>query len=294
MPTTELAARMTAAYFADTDGLGLGRPDPEPLATETIAGILELIEELIDSGHAYAVGRRRLLLGPQLTRDTASSRTATSSEMDQGEEAGRRAASETRSTSPSGRPTRRARTPPGTRRGGRGGRAGTSSARRWPRSCWGSTSRSTAAARPDLPPSRERGRPDRGGARRAARPDLDAQRDGRARRARRCRSRSATSSSCGGARALRPGGAADVLLRRPLPPADGVRRGPPGRGGAPARPGSAKPRAAWCRAQPEWSARCGSASSTLWPTTSTRRGPWRWWPSGRARPTAAARDRRRG
>ena len=29
---------MTAAYVADTDGLGLGRPDAEPLASETIDG----------------------------------------------------------------------------------------------------------------------------------------------------------------------------------------------------------------------------------------------------------------
>ena len=29
---------MTAAYVADTDRLGLGRPDHEPLASETIEG----------------------------------------------------------------------------------------------------------------------------------------------------------------------------------------------------------------------------------------------------------------
>src|SRR5512142_1300282 len=33
----ELAREMTAAYKADTEGLGLGRPDEEPLASETIA-----------------------------------------------------------------------------------------------------------------------------------------------------------------------------------------------------------------------------------------------------------------
>jgi cysteinyl-tRNA synthetase len=45
---------MTAAYIADTDALGLGRPDHEPLASQTIAPMLELIERLIDGGHAYA------------------------------------------------------------------------------------------------------------------------------------------------------------------------------------------------------------------------------------------------
>src|SRR5947209_16249652 len=44
---------MTAAYIADTDGLRLGRPDSEPLASETIPEIVALIEELIERGHAY-------------------------------------------------------------------------------------------------------------------------------------------------------------------------------------------------------------------------------------------------
>jgi cysteinyl-tRNA synthetase len=50
-----LAREMTAAYVADTDGLGLGRPDHEPLASETIDEIVALIQALIDRGHAYAV-----------------------------------------------------------------------------------------------------------------------------------------------------------------------------------------------------------------------------------------------
>jgi cysteinyl-tRNA synthetase len=53
--SAQLAREMTAAYVADTDGLGLGRPDQEPLASETIAGIVSLIERLIGTGHAYAV-----------------------------------------------------------------------------------------------------------------------------------------------------------------------------------------------------------------------------------------------
>lgn len=54
--SAEFAARMTRAYFEDTDRLGLGRPDAEPLATETIAGIVALIAELVESGHAYESG----------------------------------------------------------------------------------------------------------------------------------------------------------------------------------------------------------------------------------------------
>ncbi|MEX2106328.1 MAG: cysteine--tRNA ligase [Solirubrobacterales bacterium] len=52
-PSAEFAAGMTRAYFEDTDRLGLGRPDAEPLATETIAGIVALIADLVESGHAY-------------------------------------------------------------------------------------------------------------------------------------------------------------------------------------------------------------------------------------------------
>jgi cysteinyl-tRNA synthetase len=55
-PSGRFAARMTAAYFEDTDRLGLGRPDAEPLASETIGGIVSLIGELIESGHAYQAG----------------------------------------------------------------------------------------------------------------------------------------------------------------------------------------------------------------------------------------------
>jgi cysteinyl-tRNA synthetase len=49
----QLAREMTARYIADTDALGLGRPDFEPRATETITEIIDLIQSLIDRGHAY-------------------------------------------------------------------------------------------------------------------------------------------------------------------------------------------------------------------------------------------------
>jgi len=51
-----LAGEMTAAYVEDTDRLGLGRPDFEPLASETVGAIVELIGALIESGHAYEAG----------------------------------------------------------------------------------------------------------------------------------------------------------------------------------------------------------------------------------------------
>jgi cysteinyl-tRNA synthetase len=49
-----LAREMTERYRADTDRLALGRPDSEPLASETLAEIVALIESLIEAGHAYA------------------------------------------------------------------------------------------------------------------------------------------------------------------------------------------------------------------------------------------------
>jgi cysteinyl-tRNA synthetase len=53
-PSGELAEEMTVLYREDTDRLGLGRPDHEPLASETIGLMVEYIQTLIDRGHAYA------------------------------------------------------------------------------------------------------------------------------------------------------------------------------------------------------------------------------------------------
>src|SRR2546423_7673208 len=54
--SAQLAREMTTAYITDTDQLGLGRPDHEPLASDTIGPIIELIERLVQRGHAYASG----------------------------------------------------------------------------------------------------------------------------------------------------------------------------------------------------------------------------------------------
>src|SRR5215212_1511087 len=54
-PSSELAAEMTQHYLDDTERLGIRRPDHEPRATLMVAEIVELIGELIDRGHAYAV-----------------------------------------------------------------------------------------------------------------------------------------------------------------------------------------------------------------------------------------------
>jgi len=49
----DLAAWATAWFLEDTDDLGLGRPDVEPRASETIPEIVALIEELLERDLAY-------------------------------------------------------------------------------------------------------------------------------------------------------------------------------------------------------------------------------------------------
>jgi cysteinyl-tRNA synthetase len=86
-PSAEFAAEMSGAYLGDTDRLGVGRPDAEPLASQTIGQIVALIEALIESGHAYESGgdvyfrvRSFDAYGKLSNRDPE--------DMDQGEEAG--------------------------------------------------------------------------------------------------------------------------------------------------------------------------------------------------------------
>src|SRR5438552_4353691 len=54
--SAELAENASRWYVEDTDKLGLGRPDLEPKATESIPEIVAMIDELVATGHAYAAG----------------------------------------------------------------------------------------------------------------------------------------------------------------------------------------------------------------------------------------------
>ena len=78
---------MTRAYFEDTGRLGLGRPDAEPLATETIGGIVALIADLIEGGHAYESGGDVYFRVRSFDAYGKLSNRRTE-DMDQGEEAG--------------------------------------------------------------------------------------------------------------------------------------------------------------------------------------------------------------
>ena len=53
VPSRELSEHATEWFFEDTDDLGLGRPDIEPRATETIPEIIAFIEKLVERDHAY-------------------------------------------------------------------------------------------------------------------------------------------------------------------------------------------------------------------------------------------------
>jgi cysteinyl-tRNA synthetase len=52
----ELAQKFTAQYFADMDRLNVRRADVYPRATEEIPKIIEVVQGLIDRGHAYESG----------------------------------------------------------------------------------------------------------------------------------------------------------------------------------------------------------------------------------------------
>jgi cysteinyl-tRNA synthetase len=54
--SARLAADASGWYVDDTSDLGLGRPDHEPKATESIPEIVAMIEQLVGTGHAYPAG----------------------------------------------------------------------------------------------------------------------------------------------------------------------------------------------------------------------------------------------
>ena len=53
IPITELTDTYTEAYHRDMNALGVRRPTLEPKATESLEAMFDLIEKLIDTGHAY-------------------------------------------------------------------------------------------------------------------------------------------------------------------------------------------------------------------------------------------------
>ena len=70
IPSRELSERATAWFFEDTDALGLGRPDLEPRATETIPEIIAFIEALVGRGRRLRREWRCLLPGRATSPNT--------------------------------------------------------------------------------------------------------------------------------------------------------------------------------------------------------------------------------
>jgi len=56
IPSAELAEQATQWYIEDTDRLGIGRPDEEPRATQSVPAMVTMIEELIGRDLAYEAG----------------------------------------------------------------------------------------------------------------------------------------------------------------------------------------------------------------------------------------------
>lgn len=81
------AEEMTAAYIGDTDRIGVGRPDAEPLASETVEGIVALIAELVEAGHAYESGGD-VYYRVRSFGDYGKLSNRRPEDMDQGEDAG--------------------------------------------------------------------------------------------------------------------------------------------------------------------------------------------------------------
>jgi cysteinyl-tRNA synthetase len=94
-PSAEFAEEMKEAYFEDTDRLGVGRPVSEPLASETVEGIVALIAELVDSGHAYEAGGD-VYFRVRSFDSYGKLSNRRPEDMDQGEDAGSASLKETR------------------------------------------------------------------------------------------------------------------------------------------------------------------------------------------------------
>jgi cysteinyl-tRNA synthetase len=55
VPASEVAARYTQAFLKAMSDLGAKKPSAQPRATETIPGMIAMVERLIERGHAYVV-----------------------------------------------------------------------------------------------------------------------------------------------------------------------------------------------------------------------------------------------
>ena len=126
--------RYTDSFHERLEMLGVGLPDVEPRATEHIPEMISLIEELIEKGHAYAPSEANGDVYYDVESFPSYGKLSHQRPEEMREtEKGQTGFKKSPWTSPCGRRRSRA-SPRGRARGGRGARAGTSSARRWSRS----------------------------------------------------------------------------------------------------------------------------------------------------------------
>src|SRR3546814_153517 len=64
VPISTITDRFAAAYREDMAALGVASPDLEPAATAHIAQIIAMIQDLAETGHAYAADSHVLFSGP--------------------------------------------------------------------------------------------------------------------------------------------------------------------------------------------------------------------------------------
>ncbi len=126
----EFAERFIAAEREDMASLGVQAPDVDPKATEHVSEMIDLIGRLVAGGHAYPV-EGDVYFAIRSFPPTVGSPGRISTSCSPALASRSTSASAIRAISPSGRARNRA-SPRGRVRGARDGRAGTSSARRWP------------------------------------------------------------------------------------------------------------------------------------------------------------------
>ena len=65
----EVAQRFEAEYLKDAAGLNCKKPTVQPRATEHIQQILDIVKDLIDSGHAYVARGRTAMCNFRVKSD---------------------------------------------------------------------------------------------------------------------------------------------------------------------------------------------------------------------------------
>ena len=140
-----LTARYLAAFHEDMRALGVAPPDVEPRVTEHLPQIVALIERLIAAGHAYEAEGHVLFSVPSFAEYGQLSGRDPDDML-----AGARVEVAPYKRDPGDfvlwKPSDAATSSAGRARGAAAARAGTSSARRWPRRTSARRSTSTAAA----------------------------------------------------------------------------------------------------------------------------------------------------